>query len=111
MKKLVKKVALLLPGKIFYQEREEFFHGIFNKLEACRNTPIPGFNHRINSPALEAEFDLSVFVQTILEKNEDTKQITVVCRGLHISLGELCRYLLPSSGSKLLAKMTTEAHL
>lgn len=110
MKKLVKRIAILLPGRIFYQEREEFFHGIINKLQSCRNTSIPGFNPRINSPAIEAEFDLSIFVQTFLEKNEDTAQIAIICRGLRISVEDLCQYLGPSSGPKLLAKITAEAH-
>lgn len=110
MKKLIKKVEILLPGKIFYQEPKEFYHGIVNKLATCRNTPIPGFNPRINSPAIEAEFDLSIFVQTILDRNEDTLQITIICHGLHINLEELCGYLLSGSASQLRAKMTAEAH-
>src|SRR3989344_5275199 len=105
MKKLVKKIAVVLVDITLYQEREEFFQRIIKQLQTYRCTPIPGFHYKTNSPTIEAEFDICIFVETILEKNENIIQVTIVCRALHLSVEDLCRHLPTSSGPKLLAKL------
>lgn len=110
MKKLVKQIAILLPGKTFHQERKDFFQHVIKQLQTYRCTPIPGFNPNINSPTIEAEFDICIFVEAVLEQNNSLVQITIVCRALHLRIEDLCQYLPPSSKPKLLAKIANGAH-
>lgn len=110
MHKQVKQIAIVLPGKIILQDRDDFYRHIIGPLRTHRTTRVPGFNRNINLPTIEAEFNLSTFVRALLEKDEDTtQQITIICRGLHINVKDLCRYLMPYTGSMLLAKMTANA--
>ncbi len=105
MKKLVKKIAIVLMNETRYQEREDFFHHIIKRLQTHRCTPVPGFYFKDNSPTIEAVFDVGIFVESVLDKNDGLVQITIVCRALHLRVEDLCQYLPPSSVPKLLAKI------